>query len=87
MKYLAAWVFPPLGALLIMRPVAAALMCLMCLTLILWPVASVWCYVLVGEAAAEARSRRLEAAIKSGGLQYNRPRPRSRTRDDREWQD
>jgi hypothetical protein len=62
MRYLLAVVLPPLGMLSVGRPILAMVCLLLMLTIIAWPVASVWAVLVVNGAFADARTRKLIAA-------------------------
>jgi uncharacterized membrane protein YqaE (UPF0057 family) len=62
MRYLLAVVLPPLGMLSVGRPILAIVCVLLMLTLIAWPVASVWAVLVVNGAFADARARKVIAA-------------------------
>ncbi len=62
MLYLLAIVFPPLAVLLVGRPVQALLNCLLCL--LLWVPGVIHAMVVVADAKAEKRNRRLVTAVK-----------------------
>jgi hypothetical protein len=76
-RYLWCWIFPPLGMLTGGRPGLAVVAFLMCCTLILWPVAAFWSYIIAAESYAENRNDKLIRALKGN-------RGRSRDRDDDE---
>ena len=62
MRYLLAIVLPPLGMLSVGKPLLAILCLLLMLTLIAWPIASIWAVLVVNGAFADARARRALAA-------------------------
>ena len=62
MRYLLAVVLPPLGMLSVGRPILAIVCLLLMLTLIAWPVASVWAVLVVNGAFADARTKKVIAA-------------------------
>lgn len=58
MKYLLAWLFPPLGMLACNRPGLAAINFLLCITCVGYPFAALWAYVTAAETNADNRARR-----------------------------
>ena len=62
--FLVAILLPPLAMLLKGRPFQAVLCLLLMVTLIGWPVAAVWALLVVNSADADARTRKLERAIR-----------------------
>ena len=58
MKYLLAILVPPLGMLVVGRPLLALLCLLLMLTIIGWPIAAIWAVLVVNSAENNARMRR-----------------------------
>ena len=59
MKYLIAILVPPLGMLVVGRPLQALLCLLLMISLIGWPLAALWALLVVNSAETEKRVRRL----------------------------
>ena len=59
MRYLLALVLPPVGMLSVGKPGQALLCLLLMITLIGWPIASIWAVLVVHSAFADARNRRI----------------------------
>jgi uncharacterized membrane protein YqaE (UPF0057 family) len=64
MRYLVAILLPPLGMLLVGKPLLALLCLLMMMTLLAWPIASIWAVLVVHGAFEDARARKVIAASK-----------------------
>lgn len=64
MSYLLAIVLPPVALLMVGKPFQAALSLLLMVTLIGWIPAAIWAVLVVNGAHADARSKRLEKAIR-----------------------
>lgn len=62
MRYLIALLLPPLGMLSVGKAVQAVVCVVLMVTLIGWPIASIWALMVVLDAKQEARARRLERA-------------------------
>ena len=60
MKYLIAIVLPPLGMLLVGRPVLALVCLVLQVTLLGWPLAAIWAVLVVNNAEHD---KRLKAAL------------------------
>lgn len=58
MKYLLAILVPPLGMLVVGRPLTAFLCLLLMLTVVGWPIAAIWAVLVVNSAENDARLRR-----------------------------
>lgn len=58
MKYLLAILVPPLGMLVVGRPLTALLCLLLMLTVVGWPIAAIWAVLVVNSAENDARLRR-----------------------------
>ena len=58
MKYLLAILVPPLGMLVVGRPLTALLCLLLMLTVVGWPIAAIWAVLVVNSAENDARMRR-----------------------------
>ena len=65
MRYLIAILLPPLGMLLVGKPLLALLCLLMMMTLVAWPIASIWAVLVVHSAFEDARARKVIAASKT----------------------
>lgn len=65
MRYLVAILLPPLGMLLVGKPLLAVLCLLMMMTLVAWPIASIWAVLVVHSALEDARARKVIAAAKA----------------------
>ena len=59
MRYLLALVLPPVGMLSVGKLGQALLCLLLMITLIGWPIASIWAVLVVQSAFADARNRRI----------------------------
>ena len=59
MKYVIAILFPPLGMLLVGRFMQALLCLILMITIIGWPIASIWALLVVNSAETEKRMRRM----------------------------
>jgi uncharacterized membrane protein YqaE (UPF0057 family) len=57
MKYIIAILLPPLGMLLVGRPLLALLCLILQITLIGWPLAAIWALLVVNSAETEKRVR------------------------------
>jgi uncharacterized membrane protein YqaE (UPF0057 family) len=57
MKYIIAILLPPLGMLLVGRPLLALLCLVLQITLIGWPLAAIWALLVVNSAETEKRIR------------------------------
>lgn len=57
MKYIIAILLPPLGMLLVGRPLLALLCLILQVTLIGWPLAAIWALLVVNSAETEKRVR------------------------------
>jgi hypothetical protein len=66
-QYLLAIFLPPLGLLAAGKPGQAVLSLILMITLIGWPIASIWAVLVVHGAQADARNKRLEKAIRDSG--------------------
>ncbi|MCS6852677.1 MAG: hypothetical protein NZ700_16090 [Gemmataceae bacterium] len=64
MRYVIAILLPPLGMLLCGRVFQAVLCLVLMLTLIAWPVASVWAALVVADYQADKRNARLLRALR-----------------------
>jgi uncharacterized membrane protein YqaE (UPF0057 family) len=64
MRYLIAILLPPVGMLLVGKPLLALLCLLMMMTLVAWPIASIWAVLVVHSAFEDARARKVIAASK-----------------------
>jgi uncharacterized membrane protein YqaE (UPF0057 family) len=62
MRYLVAILLPPVGMLLVGKPLLALLCLLMMMTLVAWPVASIWAVLVVHSAFEDARAKKVIAA-------------------------
>jgi uncharacterized membrane protein YqaE (UPF0057 family) len=62
MRYLIAILLPPLGMLLVGKPLLALLCLLMMMTLVAWPIASIWAVLVVHSAFEDARARKVIAS-------------------------
>jgi uncharacterized membrane protein YqaE (UPF0057 family) len=58
LKYLLAILVPPLGMLVVGRPLTALLCLLLMLTVVGWPIAAIWAVLVVNSAENDARLRR-----------------------------
>jgi uncharacterized membrane protein YqaE (UPF0057 family) len=65
MRYLLAILIPPLGMLSVGKPIHAVLCIVLMVTLIGWPIASIWALFVVNGAFADGRAKRIEKAAKS----------------------
>jgi uncharacterized membrane protein YqaE (UPF0057 family) len=63
MRYLLAILLPPVGMLLVGKVVQAVLCVLLMMTLIGWPVASVWALLVVANHNADKRADRMIRAM------------------------
>jgi uncharacterized membrane protein YqaE (UPF0057 family) len=64
MRYLLALVLPPLGMLLAGKRFQAILCVLLMITVIGWPIASIWALCVVAEEGANARNNKLIRAMR-----------------------
>jgi uncharacterized membrane protein YqaE (UPF0057 family) len=62
MRYLIAILLPPLGMLLVGKPLLALVCLVMMMTLVAWPIASIWAVLVVHSAFEDARARRVIAS-------------------------
>ncbi len=62
MRYLIAILLPPVGMLLVGKPLLALLCLLMMMTLVAWPIASIWAVLVVHSAFEDARARKVIAS-------------------------
>ncbi len=58
MKYLIAIILPPLGMLLVGRPLLALVCLILQLTILGWPLAAIWAVLVVNNAEHDKRLRR-----------------------------
>ena len=61
-RYLIAILLPPLGMLLVGKPLLALVCFVMMMTLAAWPIASIWAVLVVHSAFEDARARKVIAA-------------------------
>jgi uncharacterized membrane protein YqaE (UPF0057 family) len=64
MKYLFAIIFPPLGFISVGKPFQAILSFLLVITLLGWPIAVIWCWLVINGAHADKRTEKLIKALK-----------------------
>lgn len=64
MKYLLGLLFPPLGFFAAGKPFQAVISLVLLLTIIGWPIATIWSWLVINSANADARTKRLEKAIR-----------------------
>jgi uncharacterized membrane protein YqaE (UPF0057 family) len=64
--YALAILLPPVAMFLKGRPIQAVVCLLLMLTVLGWPIASIWAIGVVNAANADARNRRLERAVRGG---------------------
>ena len=68
MRYLIAILLPPIGMLLVGKPLEALVCLLLMLTIIGHPIAAIWAVLVVHSSLADGRARRIEqAARRSAG--------------------
>jgi hypothetical protein len=58
MKYIVAIILPPLGMLLVGRPVLALVCLILQITILGWPLAAIWAVLVVNNAEHDKRLRR-----------------------------
>ena len=58
MKYLIAIILPPLGMLLVGRPLLAVVCLILQVTILGWPLAAIWAVLVVNNAEHDKRLRR-----------------------------
>ncbi len=58
MKYIIAIILPPLGMLLVGRPLLALVCLILQLTILGWPLAAIWAVLVVNNAEHDKRLRR-----------------------------
>ena len=58
MKYLIAIILPPLGMLLVGRPLLALVCLILQITILGWPLAAIWAVLVVNNAEHDKRLRR-----------------------------
>jgi uncharacterized membrane protein YqaE (UPF0057 family) len=63
-KYLLGLLFPPVGFLSVGKWGQALLSLVLMVTIIGWPIAVIWCWLVISGANADKRTSRLEKAIR-----------------------
>ncbi|HYI21527.1 MAG TPA: hypothetical protein VEX62_02725 [Candidatus Limnocylindrales bacterium] len=67
MKYLIAIILPPLGMLLVGRPLLALVCLILQITILGWPLAAIWAVLVVNNAEHDKRLRRALAERDKAG--------------------
>jgi TM2 domain-containing membrane protein YozV len=67
MKYLLAILFPPIGFFAVGKPFQGILALFLMFTLIGWPIAVIWAWLVINSAHADTRTQRIVDAMKESG--------------------
>ena len=72
MKYLLAIIFPPIGFFAVGKPFQGILALFLMITLIGWPIAVIWAWLVINSAHADTRTQRIVDAMKESGANSKR---------------
>jgi TM2 domain-containing membrane protein YozV len=64
MKYLIAILFPPIGFFSVGKPFQGILSLVLMFTVIGWPIAVIWCWLVINSAHADKRTQRIVDAMR-----------------------